>query len=140
MTGTKPHQPCFSRDEELPSYRASLHQKSLDIPQRMEKKLARYNASQNVFKRWLFEIICWITSAACMGAIIGILLYCQNEPLNEQSFALSTYNVLSKIASAALIPPISEGIGQLKWTWYLSGESKEMIDFEIFDKASRGAW
>ena len=48
--------------------------------------------------------------------------------------------VLSKVASAALILPISEAIGQLKWTWFQGNESKEMIDFEIFDKASRGAW
>jgi hypothetical protein len=48
--------------------------------------------------------------------------------------------VLAKVASAALILPISEAIGQLKWTWFNGSESKEMIDFEIFDKASRGAW
>jgi hypothetical protein len=48
--------------------------------------------------------------------------------------------VLSKIASAALILPISEAIGQLKWTWFRGSRSKEVIDFEIFDKASRGAW
>jgi hypothetical protein len=47
---------------------------------------------------------------------------------------------LSKIASAALILPISEAIGQLKWVWFRGAESKDMIDFETFDKASRGAW
>ncbi|KAJ4381545.1 hypothetical protein N0V86_002905 [Didymella sp. IMI 355093] len=57
-----------------------------------------------------------------------------------RSLALAVYNVLSKLASAALILPISEAIGQLKWTWFCGNESKEMIDFEIFDKASRGAW
>jgi hypothetical protein len=44
------------------------------------------------------------------------------------------------VVSAALILPISEAIGQLKWTWFQGDTSKEMIDFEIFDKASRGAW
>jgi hypothetical protein len=48
--------------------------------------------------------------------------------------------VLSKIASAALILPISEAIGQLKWSWFHGKESKDAFDFEIFDKASRGAW
>lgn len=47
---------------------------------------------------------------------------------------------MSKVASAALILPISEAIGQLKWAWFGGSKSKEMIDFEIFDKASRGAW
>lgn len=48
--------------------------------------------------------------------------------------------MLSKIASAALILPISEAIGQLKWSWFHGKRSKDPFDFEIFDKASRGAW
>ena len=48
--------------------------------------------------------------------------------------------MLSKIASAALILPISEAIGQLKWAWFQGKTSKDAYDFEIFDKASRGAW
>ncbi|CAO2655605.1 Nn.00g044080.m01.CDS01 [Neocucurbitaria sp. VM-36] len=120
---------------------ASAHRKSsLDIPQRIERKIAQYNASQNVFKRWLFEIISWMISAACMAAMIGILLHVQNQPLSKWPLALTINNVLAKVATAALILPISEAIGQLKWTWFNGPTSKEMIDFEIFDKASRGAW
>lgn len=74
------------------------------------------------------------------ATIIGILLYCRDQPLGQRSFALSSYNVLSKLASAALILPISEAIGQLKWAWFHGSESKDIYDFEIFDKASRGAW
>ncbi|CAN9102599.1 unnamed protein product [Alternaria alternata] len=113
-----------------PPYRASIQQKpSLDLSQRFEKKLAEYNASQNILKRWLFEIISLTISAICM-----------NQPLSEWPLASTVQNVLSKIASAALILPISEAIGQLKWAWFRGSESKDMIDFEIFDKASRGAW
>ncbi|KAK1917397.1 hypothetical protein P3342_000110 [Pyrenophora teres f. teres] len=46
--------------------------KSLDLVQKLERKLADYNASQNVFKRWLFEITSWLVSALCMGAVIVI--------------------------------------------------------------------
>jgi hypothetical protein len=51
-----------------PSYQPSTQDSSRcsDISQRIERKLARYNTSQNVFKRWLFEIISWTTSAICM--------------------------------------------------------------------------
>ncbi|KAH6632988.1 hypothetical protein C7974DRAFT_163116 [Boeremia exigua] len=130
-----------SNDDAPPSYRASVQKPApLDLPQRIERKLAQYNASQSLFRRWLFEIISWTTSAVCMGAIVGILIYSRDRLLSERSFALATYNVLSKVASAALILPISEAIGQLKWAWFQGDKSKEMIDFEIFDKASRGAW
>jgi hypothetical protein len=53
---------------------------------------------------------------------------------------LTFINVLSKVASGALILPISEAIGQLKWSWFSGKNSKDAFDFEIFDKASRGAW
>jgi hypothetical protein len=64
--------PVHSRESRYgtppPAYRASVHGKtSLDITQRVERKLAQYNASENLFKRWLFEIISVATSAFCMG-------------------------------------------------------------------------
>ena len=53
-----------------PSYRASIqHKPSLDLSQRFEKKLAEYNASQNILKRWLFEIVSLTVSAICMVSI-----------------------------------------------------------------------
>ncbi|KAI4943222.1 hypothetical protein J4E91_009662 [Alternaria rosae] len=124
-----------------PSYRASTqHKPSLDLSQRFEKKLAEYNASQNILKRWLFEIVSLTISAICMGSIIGLCVYTKDQPLSDWPLASTAQNVLSKIASAALILPISEAIGQLKWAWFRGAKSKDMIDFEIFDKASRGAW
>ncbi|KAE8836663.1 hypothetical protein HRS9139_04761 [Pyrenophora teres f. teres] len=124
-----------------PSYRASVHhQPSLDLPQRIEQKLAQYDASQNICKRWLFEIASVTTSAVCMGAIIGLLHYLSDKPLNKWPLGLVFITVLSKIASAALILPISEAIGQLKWIWFHGKNSRDAFDFEIFDKASRGAW
>ncbi|KAF1911259.1 hypothetical protein BDU57DRAFT_97498 [Ampelomyces quisqualis] len=52
----------------------------LDFTQRFERKLAEYNGSENVFKRWLFEIICWLISAVSMGAIVAIYIWLQNRP------------------------------------------------------------
>jgi hypothetical protein len=56
-----------SYEEAPPSYNASEPASaSLDIPQRFERTLARYNASDSIWKRWLFEIVSWATSAACI--------------------------------------------------------------------------
>jgi hypothetical protein len=111
----------------------------LDLVQRLEKKLAQYNASQNVFKRWLFETGSWLVSALCMGAIIGIYISISGEEMTKSERLLTISNILGKVASAALIVPTSEALGQLKWHWFHES-SKAMWDFEIFDKASRGAW
>jgi hypothetical protein len=115
---------------------ASIHEKgSLDLTQRLERKLAEYNASDNVFKRWLFEILCWLVSALCMGVIIGIYARLQDRPMAHVGNLLTYANTLGKVASAALIVPTSEALGQLKWNWFQ--KSNAMWDFEIFDKASR---
>jgi hypothetical protein len=113
-----------------------------DIAQRIEKRLWQYTFSGNVLKRWLLEIISWTISAVCMGAIVGVLLYLEGDklPTLPLGLTLNAYiAVLSKIASAALLLPASEALGQLKWSWF-QGDSKKMWDFEIFDNASRGPW
>jgi hypothetical protein len=69
-----------------------------------------------------------------------LLCYLRDQPHNEWPLGLTIITILSKIASAALILPISEAIGQLKWTWFHGKKSRDAFDFEIFDKASRGAW
>ena len=111
---------------------------SLDFTQRIEKKLAEYNTSNNIFKRWLFELCSWLVSAVCMGAIVGVYISISGHAMTESERSLTIANILGKVASAALIVPTSEALGQLKWNWF--HESKAMWDFEIFDKASRGAW
>ncbi|KAF2678275.1 hypothetical protein K458DRAFT_317429 [Lentithecium fluviatile CBS 122367] len=124
-----------------PSFRESrLEKSSLDITQRLERKLAHLSASDNVLKRWMYELISWTISALSMGAIMGILLYLNNHSLTKWPSGLTVIAVLSKLASAALILPVSEALGQLKWIWFNGKKSKEIWDFEIFDKASRGAW
>ncbi|KAH7396714.1 hypothetical protein DE146DRAFT_789374 [Phaeosphaeria sp. MPI-PUGE-AT-0046c] len=110
--------------------------KPMDLTQRLERKLAEYNASQNIFKRWLFEILSWLIAAVCMGSIVGIYIWAKDTPMSQAGNFLTYTNVLGKVASAALIVPTSEALGQLKWNWFQS--SKAMWDFEIFDKPSRG--
>ncbi|KAH6472131.1 hypothetical protein HBI59_025880 [Parastagonospora nodorum] len=119
---------------------AKKHKSSLDIAQRFERKLAEYNASQNILKRWLFEVLSWCISAVCMAAIVGIYFHLKDKPIGGymSGYLLTMANVFGKIASAALIVPTSEALGQLKWKWF--HESNAMWDFEIFDKASRGPW
>jgi len=112
--------------------------KSLDLTQRLEEKLAAFNASDNVWKRWILEITCWTVSALSMGAVAGIYLRLDNHSMSGSEWLLTWVNVLGKVAAAALIVPTSEALGQLKWNWF--HKSRAMWDFEIFDKASRGPW
>jgi len=123
------------QDKARSSNDSACAKSSLDFTQRIERKLAEYNASQNVFKRWLFEILSWLVSALCMAAMVVIYLKLQNERVYRVEGLLTYTNILGKVASAALIVPTSEALGQLKWNWF--HKSNVMWDFEIFDKASR---
>lgn len=101
---------------------------SLDFTQRIERKLAEYNASKNIWKRWLFEIGCWMISTTCLGSIIGIYIHINNQRFEDWDKLLTFANILGKFASAALIVPTTEALGQLKWNWF-NGTSKAMWDF-----------
>ncbi|KAF2732771.1 hypothetical protein EJ04DRAFT_578178 [Polyplosphaeria fusca] len=116
-----------------------------NLAQKFEQKLWTYSASRNVVKRWLMEIISWTLSALCMTGIIIVLCFHQQRPLPRWPLGLTLnalISILAKAASAALLLPVSEALGQLKWNWFKSKnkESKKMWDFELFDNASRGPW
>jgi hypothetical protein len=118
-----------------PTKSSEENESKLDFTQRIERKLAEYNASNNVFKRWLFEMSSWLVAAVSMGAIVGIYIWLKEKPMSEVGELLTCANILGKVASAALIVPTTEALGQLKWNWFHN--SRAMWDFEIFDKASR---
>jgi hypothetical protein len=46
--------------------------------------------------------------------------------------------VFAAISKAALILPVSEAVGQLKWIWFR--KERTLSDFYAFDNASRGPW
>lgn len=116
---------------------------TLNLAEGLEQKLWKYSASSNIVKRWLLEIMSWLLSALCMSAIIIFLFFLQGKPFPKQwpmNITLNAYiAILSRIASASLMLPVSEALGQLKWSWF-QGHSKKMWDFELFDNASRGPW
>ncbi|KAF2108493.1 hypothetical protein BDV96DRAFT_616292 [Lophiotrema nucula] len=121
----------------------SAKSSSANVAERIEKKLMEWSQSGNIAKRWLLEIICWALSALCMTAIIIVLYFYSGKPVPTNwpmALTLNAYiSILSKVAAAALIFPASEAIGQLKWSWF-QGDTRKMLDFEIFDNATRGPW
>lgn len=108
------------------------------LAQKIEQKLWKYSASRNIVKRWLMEIISWTVSACCMTGIVIVLYHYQHQPLPRWPLGLTLnayISVLAKISSAALLLPVSEALGQLKWNWFQAKQdgtkqSKKMWDFE----------
>ncbi|PSN64329.1 hypothetical protein BS50DRAFT_498919 [Corynespora cassiicola Philippines] len=104
-------------------------------------------ASTTFFQRtitdwWWWELLSWIVSFSAVAAIIGVLLYYDGKKQPDHVLPGITLNayvaIFAAIAKAAMILPISEAIGQLKWLWFNRGS--RIWDFQTFDSASRGPW
>ena len=102
---------------------------------RKPDRLSRY-----VWSNWGLQLLSWSTSALCMALILAMLLYLNRKPLSRWKLGLNpnTYlSIISRVAASAIIYPVSECIGQLKWNWFLR-KPKKLLDFELFDRATRG--
>jgi len=91
---------------------------------------------------WWWELLSCLVSIACSAAIVGVLLHYDGKRQPQYLLPGITLNayiaVFAAIAKAALILPVSEAIGQLKWLWFK--EEANLWDFYTFDGASRGPW
>jgi hypothetical protein len=71
---------------------------------------------------WLFEILSLCFSAVCMTIILAILLLYNGRPLPMWHLAISfdaLLSLFSGVAKSALLLPVAEALGQLKWDWYV---------------------
>lgn len=91
---------------------------------------------------WWWELGSLFLSVACVGAIVSVVSLHNGQPQPEfvlQGITLNAFvSVLAAVSKAALILPISEAIGQLKWYWFQDGAP--LWDFQVYDAASRGPW
>ncbi|KAF2800629.1 hypothetical protein K505DRAFT_355590 [Melanomma pulvis-pyrius CBS 109.77] len=91
---------------------------------------------------WWWELLSLLVSFCCIAAICGMLLFHSGKKQPQYVLPGITINayisVFAAVAKAALILPVSEAIGQLKWNWFQS--DRNLWDFYLFDSASRGPW
>ncbi len=91
-------------------------------------------------KFWLWEILAYCFSLACMGAVIGVLLYEDGKRLDRWGLKISPNAVISFIvtlAKSSFLLAITEIISQLKWLHY-HDKSHKLSHLKLFDEASRG--
>ncbi|KAH7118815.1 hypothetical protein B0J11DRAFT_617129 [Dendryphion nanum] len=108
------------------------------------RKLAR--ATTTFYDRvitdwWWWELLSLGVSFLCVSTIVGVLAYYDGRRQSDVVPGVTINGfiaVFAAVAKAALILPVSEAIGQLKWIWYQ--EERNLWDFCMFDGASRGPW
>lgn len=98
---------------------------------------------------YLWEVLGIVISA---GAILGICIvvwhfddkpppvWVHKVPFREQNFQLtinSLLSILSVFGSTCAMIPVTKGLGQLKYVWFME-QDRKLADLEMFDSASRG--
>jgi hypothetical protein len=117
-----------------PQRPVSFHGKrSHGIPRALNKDLW--------FFEWRWEVGSILVSVVCMSLIAAILFYMDGKPTQMWKLPIqpnSLVAVFSTVAKSALLVPIAESIGQLKWDFFR--RSRSIIHMQTLDEASRGPW
>ncbi|KAF2828743.1 hypothetical protein CC86DRAFT_465487 [Ophiobolus disseminans] len=109
---------------------------------------------------WVWEILSLVVSAISLAAIVLLLStlnnkpqplwastgrYCIAVPGTDQTVCRrsgitvnSVVSWLGTLARVCLLVPLSNGLGQLKWSWFSDGKARTLADLDTFDAASRG--
>ncbi|KAK7514508.1 hypothetical protein IWZ03DRAFT_415911 [Phyllosticta citriasiana] len=91
---------------------------------------------------WLWELCGVLLSAASMIAVIIICVRLNNTSLSDWNMGIGPNTliaVLVTVAKAALLLPVTEGMSQLKWS-YFSHKRRALIEIDWIEGASRGPW
>ena len=96
----------------------------------------------SVHGSWGLEIVSIFTSVLALAAIIGLLSHFDGHALPNwpKEITLNTLvALLTAIANASMVAPLSSGLSQLKWL-HFHGKRRQLTDIELFDDASRGVY
>ncbi|KAF7194174.1 hypothetical protein HII31_04411 [Pseudocercospora fuligena] len=112
--------------------------------QRLDEKApstaSRRNRMLNGTKSWWGELLAMTISVCALVSIAGILFAYNGKPRSTWQAIIrpnTVVSALSTLSKSAMLMAIGQGIGQLKWV-YFARRPHRLLDFEIFDAASRG--
>lgn len=95
-----------------------------------------------LYNWWLWEILGALVSITAIIAIVVILASHDGGPLSKWNYSITLNSLISlfaTVAKAALLLPVGQVLGQLKWTWFHQ-RARRLDHLQTFDDASRGPW
>lgn len=103
--------------------------------------------SRSIFtmlREWWWESLSWLVGTCALAAIVGLLVYYRDKPVDSWNSQFGILRLataiaaLSQVAQTALMVSVSSAIGQLKWPSLRKGARRS--DVRYFDEATRGAF
>lgn len=114
-------------------------QDDAEFPEKGE--ISTHTSSTLRWNSFSWEMLAFILSTGLLIAIVAILAHYdrQPQPKWDRVSLNSVISWLSTLSKACVIFCISEGLGQLKWVWFVQ-KVRPMSHLQDFDSASRGIW
>ncbi|KAK8110259.1 uncharacterized protein PG998_006716 [Apiospora kogelbergensis] len=101
-----------------------------------------HNFSYWATEMWFYDFCAWLISCYCFAGIVITLMVHRDQPIPEWPFNITInalVSALSTVMGSALLVPVSNAIGQSKWSW-IQKDRRKLEDIAIYDDASRGPW
>ncbi|KAH8889461.1 hypothetical protein GQ53DRAFT_869863 [Thozetella sp. PMI_491] len=129
----------WGSDASLPTEKPS----TTHHPATAETQATRAFAKVHPWNRWMAELALCLLSLASFITIIAVLDKYDGTAMLTLPFniTLNTFlSFLTSLTKAAFMVPVAEAISQWKWNSYEHHHAvRPLIEFEIIEKASRGA-
>jgi hypothetical protein len=93
----------------------------------------------SVLYNWWMSIVSVIISVLAIIALVAFLIVADGSSLPKLPLKITINTYISffvAIAKAAMLVPVADSIGQLKWLWFR--QPRCLQDIQTFDEASRG--
>ena len=90
---------------------------------------------------WVAEVLSCALSVIAMACLVSTLQYFDGRVLTQMPLKISINTlvaILAAVVKSSLLLPVAECISQSKWLWF--SKTRQLVDFESFDLASRGPW
>ena len=91
---------------------------------------------------WKYELLSMVVSVGALLATGAVLFAFDGKPMTHWKAIAQPSTVvsaLSTLAKSSMLMVVGQALGQLKWQ-HFGSRPRRLIDFEIFDSASRGPW
>jgi hypothetical protein len=119
------------RDSDIREHKAPQRKQKLSVTNRI------------LMMGWWWEFASALLSVVCTSLIVAILFSVDNKPIEDWKLPIqpnSLVAVFSTIAKSAVLFPLAECIGQLKWHHFDDLSAKSLEQMQAFDAATRGPW
>lgn len=127
--------------EEMPLSHETLVPDNTRVTEHKERR-SKNSRLKRLHWWWFWELGGITISVCCMIALLVLLPYLDNRPLNDWQFLVSPNTMISTfitVAKTSMLLAVAEAISQLKWHNFKKSK-RPLSELDLFDAASRGPW